>query len=136
VNLATAIASSPITGGGVLVTVPLEPRAIRGARRLAARAAECWGRPDLADVAALLTSEIVTNAVRHANHRVRLGVLKVNNGLRVTVWDDGPGSPKFNPTVSPDAESGRGLLLLHELADAHGALLTDDGSKGVWFMLF
>lgn len=117
------------------MTVPLELRAVRGARRLAARAAVLWGRPELADTAELLTSEIVTNAIRHARKRVRLGILKVNHGLRVTVWDDGPGSPRLMDEDDPEATTGRGLLLVHELADAHGALLSDDGSKGIWFQL-
>ena len=133
-NLATAIAASPITSGGVLVTVPLSLRAVRGARRLAARAAVTWGRPDLEEMTELLTSEIVTNAVRHARRRVQLSVVKVNRGLRVTVWDDGPGTPKMLE-AGPLDTSGRGLMLLHALADAHGVLLSDDGSKGVWFQL-
>ena len=133
-NLATAIAASPVTSGGVLVTVPLSFSAVRGARRLAARAAVTWDRPDLEDTAELLTSEIVTNAVRHARRRVQLSVVKVDRGMRVSVWDDGPGSPRVRE-AAPFDTSGRGLILVRQLADAHGALLSDDGSKGIWFQL-
>jgi DNA-binding NarL/FixJ family response regulator len=83
------------------------------------------------DVIELLTSELVTNAVRHANSAARVAVEVVGAKVRVSVTDDGPGVPA-TARPSPDAESGRGLDLVQGLADRWGVIALDVG-KTVWF---
>jgi serine/threonine-protein kinase RsbW len=85
------------------------------------------------EVIELLTSELVTNAVKHANSGTRVAVEVVGPRVRVSVSDDGPGVP--TPTIggsSPDAESGRGLELVESLAEQWGVTPHDVG-KTVWF---
>jgi anti-sigma regulatory factor (Ser/Thr protein kinase) len=88
---------------------------------------------------ALMTSEVVTNAVRHggaagAHDRVRVRVLTGGPRVRVEVRDDGPG---FDPSERPAAaaapgESGMGLGLVAGLADAWGAE-REGATTVVWF---
>lgn len=115
------------------MTIPRKFEALRGARRLVGRAADNWGRPDLAETAQLLTSELVTNAIRSARSRVHLGIVKLGTGLRVTVWDDGVGGSGMGS--EGDESGGYWMLLLRALADGHGTLRSDDGTRGLWFQL-
>jgi anti-sigma regulatory factor (Ser/Thr protein kinase) len=90
---------------------------------------------ELADVAELLTSEVVSNAVRHAvcteECVVRIGV--GGRLLTVSVYDDGDGSPRVkNP--ADDAERGRGLGIVAALA-ANWGVRPDAGGKEVFFAL-
>ncbi|MHB9863918.1 ATP-binding protein [Streptomyces sp. YIM S03343] len=82
---------------------------------------------DLCTDAVLLISELATNAVLHARGgRMLCGVeLVPESELRVEVHDeygDGdhrePCLPRLSP--APHAESGRGLLLVEQIADAWG----------------
>jgi DNA-binding NarL/FixJ family response regulator len=83
------------------------------------------------EIVELLTSELVTNAVRHAKSAARVAVEVVGAKVRVSVTDDGPGVPA-TARPSPDAESGRGLELVEGLADRWGVIELDVG-KTVWF---
>ncbi len=84
--------------------------------------------------ATLLTSEVVTNAVRHSGLTPDMTIgfsVEVEAGtVRVRVSDDGPGFEKpSNPVASDD--HGFGLAMLDRLADRWG--VTHDGSNEVWF---
>jgi anti-sigma regulatory factor (Ser/Thr protein kinase) len=88
----------------------------------------------LADVM-LLTSELVTNAIRHGgaagpDDRIRVRVLRRGRRARIEVCDDGPGFAA-NPPSRP-TEGGMGLELVDRLADAWG---TDRRGRAtlVWF---
>ena len=64
--------------------------------------------------AALLTSELVTNAVAHASTPVE--------------------APTYKP-LTLDREHGRGLAIVDAIADAWGVAPVDDHGKVVWFEL-
>lgn len=85
----------------------------------------------------LLVSELVTNAVRHANltarDRIRLVVDLADDALRVEVHDPGGGFVPDVPEPDPERPSGWGLYLVSELADRWG--VDSDGSTLVWFEL-
>jgi anti-sigma regulatory factor (Ser/Thr protein kinase) len=92
-----------------------------------------------ADVARLLVSELVTNAVQHTRSRrpggtVTLVVIDLASGLRVEVTDEG--STRSVPVVRDDmlATDGRGLFLVQSLADEWGYLREPEGTT-VWFRL-
>ncbi len=91
--------------------------------------------PGDSDVAQLLVTEMVANAVRHvgvAELLVRAAVTVA--GLRVEVVDASPVLPTPSLTPSDDQESGRGLLLLDALARTWG-VQPENGGKCVWFEL-
>ncbi|MGH2949849.1 MAG: ATP-binding protein [Solirubrobacteraceae bacterium] len=85
----------------------------------------------------LLVSEVVTNAVRHANLAagdvIRLVVDLADHALRVEVHDPGGGFVPSAPTPDPARPSGWGLYLVAELADRWG--VDSDEVTLVWFEL-
>jgi hypothetical protein len=89
-----------------------------------------WGAcGDTCDSAALIVSELVTNAIVHtASENV---VCELHDGaelVRIAVRDEGcaPGEPHPSPR-RPEEEHGRGLLLVEALCRAWGAQETGPG---------
>jgi anti-sigma regulatory factor (Ser/Thr protein kinase) len=101
------------------------------ARRFVMDAVHRLGRDAAADVAELLTSEVVTNAVLHAGTAVQLRVLGAEGGVRIEVTDGTVGAPTRRH-YSAEAATGRGLGLVEALASAWGTRPEGDG-KTVWF---
>lgn len=118
-----------------LVALPSTDAAPAMARHLVA--AICRGRPEPAvDIALILTSELVTNAVRYGSEPISLGISLAYGVLHVDVYDGSRVAPRPSPDGQPDSENGRGLLIVAELASDWGAR-TRAGSPGkiVWFDL-
>jgi anti-sigma regulatory factor (Ser/Thr protein kinase) len=103
------------------------------ARRHVREAIEAWGTPVDSYLAALLTSELVTNAIRYAGGPVKLFVTCSAGHLRVYVHDTSPELPALLDTPA-DAEDGRGLMLVASLATDWGCYRTSAG-KAVHFAL-
>jgi len=87
--------------------------------------------------ARLLVSELVTNAIRHAELEAEDTITLVLEAreelLRIEVCDPGPGFELREPVPDPSRPSGWGLYLVRELADRWGVEL--DGQTRVWFEL-
>jgi anti-sigma regulatory factor (Ser/Thr protein kinase) len=85
----------------------------------------------------LLISELVTNAVRHANldagDAIDLVIDVAEGMLRVEVHDPGGGFVPSTPSPDPARPSGWGLYLVAELADRWG--VDSDERTRVWFEL-
>ncbi len=83
------------------------------------------------DVAALLTTELASNAARHGSERpgspIEVSVSLQEEGLRVSVHDQGPG-------FDPDDENARGwgVKLVEALSSDWGLERGDRGTE-VWF---
>jgi len=99
------------------------------------RAAVCgWDVPVDESVATLLTSELVTNAIRYeAGENVLLVVSCSGDQFRVDVHDTSPLRPVL-VDASTDAEMGRGLMLVATLSSDWGFYPTPAG-KAVYFTL-
>lgn len=106
------------------------PRAAR--RVVAACCADAGAGPVCTDTSALVTSEVVTNAVRHGTGPVSFGVDCGGRNVRVEVSDDGDGRPMVGD-ADPDGEGGRGLMIVDALASSWGVIDTPTGGKTVWF---
>ena len=91
--------------------------------------------PDAVDTAALLTTELVSNAIRHTGDELSLTVRLEGGMLRVGVSDTSHRRPQLVQASTRDT-SGRGLHLVEALADRWG--VDPDGrglGKTVWFEL-
>ena len=108
--------------------------AVPAARHEVQAALRAWAVPaDPADVV-LLTSELVTNAVRHAaGPSITLVVSFARGQVRVDVHDTSCVLPEV-ADVPDDAESGWGLHLVASLSDEWGYYRTPAG-KAVYFTL-
>lgn len=113
-----------------------DPRSASAARRFisdfcnAARLGE-----ELCQVAGLLVSELVTNAVRYGGSSAVLEAQLPGGALRVTVADGNPDLPAVGLAPALTAEGGRGVLLVSTLADRWGVEQVPGGGKAVWFEL-
>jgi CheY-like chemotaxis protein/anti-sigma regulatory factor (Ser/Thr protein kinase) len=101
--------------------------------RLLVRDALGNGDVELLESAELLVSEVVNNAVTHAESAPRVDVEVATHVLRVLVHDDDPTPPELRDPVVAEA-GGRGLLILDRLASRWGVEPEGDG-KVVWFEL-
>lgn len=82
-------------------------------------------------MAVLLANELVTNAVLHSRTSVALRVRRGADRLRVEVGDRSDSLPVARD-LGPQAQTGRGLTLVQELAHRWGVERDTDG-KVVWF---
>ncbi|WP_338059194.1 ATP-binding protein [Streptomyces malaysiense] len=100
------------------------PSAVARARRLAQARLTGWSVcADTCDSAALVISELVTNAIVHTvSTRVVCELYDRDDLVRIAVRDEGcaPGEPHPSPQ-RPDEEHGRGLLLVEALCRSWGA---------------
>jgi anti-sigma regulatory factor (Ser/Thr protein kinase) len=118
--------------GHVELELPAEPSSPQIAREAIARLGAL--PPDLLDRAQLITSELVTNGVRHGNARagahIRLSAELHPSFLRIEVTS--PPAPS-RPTMQARGElrsSGYGLIIVDALADRWGSSV--DGAVRVW----
>jgi anti-sigma regulatory factor (Ser/Thr protein kinase) len=89
---------------------------------------------DSIECATLLTSELATNAVRHAvSDEFTLDVDVLDGTVHVRIGD-GDLRPPTLRTCGPDDESGRGLELLDRLS-ARWGVRGEPAGKAVWFEL-
>ena len=86
------------------------------------------------EVAQLLVSELVTNALRHSSRDVILIDVGFEDHLRVGVTDASPHVPRPRPSTPSDID-GRGLLLVDSLAQRWGTDPISGNGKRVWFEL-
>ena len=117
--------------------LPATPAAAGVARLFVRCLCEEWGVEGVADVAELLSSELVTNAVVHAHTAVELCAARDDDGgFRVDVFDRGTAAhvPPARRNVDLSAESGRGLAIAATLASRWG-VDGDGNGKSVWFTL-
>lgn len=94
---------------------------------------EDWGCEGLVDSALLLTSELITNSLLHAQSSTHLHLSFSSGVLRVEVADRGGGNLALQ-VQDVNATSGRGLFLVEALARAWGTSASRDG-RTVWFEL-
>jgi anti-sigma regulatory factor (Ser/Thr protein kinase) len=133
------IAAAETPGTVLHAELPADPRSARQARCAARRAMEAWGMTDLSGDTELLASELVANAVEHANGQSVGFVLRCLAGaegqpaVSCEVSDSSPELPAACDP-GPDADRGRGLAIVAALASASG-VRTSPGGKTAWFIL-
>jgi anti-sigma regulatory factor (Ser/Thr protein kinase) len=95
------------------------PGAVTAARRFVTLALETWGHHDLVWDAAVVVSELATNAVRHGSSPFRVSVDHAPQGVRIGIEDVDAGVPQLRAAAVDDV-NGRGIAIVDELADRWG----------------
>jgi serine phosphatase RsbU (regulator of sigma subunit)/anti-sigma regulatory factor (Ser/Thr protein kinase) len=122
-----------------VLTVPQsDPARIRAAREDTRALLHDWTSTDQLETAVLLVSEMVTNVLVHTDENAvllaQITGIPGTRRLRVEVGDLSDDMP-HRRSPGELASSGRGLVLIEELADAWGVDPRGDG-KSIWFELF
>jgi anti-sigma regulatory factor (Ser/Thr protein kinase) len=115
------------------IALPASARSAAQARRFVARALAGTSAAGCGDVAVLLSSELVTNAVLHAQSPVDVHVVVRGSTVRVEVHDRDEHLPHVHAGPG-ETLAGRGLHIVDGLARRWGATPTPTG-KAVWFEL-
>jgi anti-sigma regulatory factor (Ser/Thr protein kinase) len=131
----------PYVQGSVTVTearfdLPVTTSIVSFARDMAAAMLRLWGMPHLVEDARLVTSELVTNAVkatvasRDLQSEIILTVRRSEDGSHVifSIWNIGSVVPQL-PAMPPElsSQSGRGLVIVEQLCDHFDAKRVDGG---------
>lgn len=122
--------SQPPATDAVHIDLTQDTHAPARARHATRETLTSWRLPELVDTVVLAVSELVTNAVRYGRPSISLELLRRAEQVRVSVHDGDPTEPRGvgAATTSVDAESGRGLAIVHALAGEVGVeQVADDG---------
>jgi anti-sigma regulatory factor (Ser/Thr protein kinase) len=123
-------------------TLSASPESVKVSRDFTRATLQEWGMGPLTDVAELVVSELVTNALRHgipaarklSGQCVRLRLLAQAPFVMCMVTDPERAIPVLRD-ADPAAESGRGLTVVEACCVRWGWHLLDEGGKVVWALL-
>ncbi len=126
-------------------TCQLQPRpeSVKAGRDFTRATLLDWDLSALTDLAELVVSELVTNALRHgvpsarklvSEHCIRLRLLAQAPFVMCMVTDPGHDIPVLRES-GPTCESGRGLNVVESCSVRWGWHLLDEGGKVVWALL-
>jgi anti-sigma regulatory factor (Ser/Thr protein kinase) len=119
------------------------PESVRTGRDFTRTTLADWRLSGLTDMAELVVSELVTNALRHGvpsasgtpgDHCIRLRLLAQAPFVMCMVTDPGADIPVLRDS-GPAEESGRGLNVVESCCVRWGWQSLDEGGKIVWALL-
>jgi anti-sigma regulatory factor (Ser/Thr protein kinase) len=113
-----------------VLDLPADSSSPRRARQFVDQVLHNWRRDGAIERMALIASELVTNAVRHARTDITIEVESRDDTLYLEVFDRGDGNPVFRE-ADPETPGGLGLPIVEALASSWGTRVRD-GGKGVW----
>ena len=118
------------------ITLTAGQAAAAAARNEVRAAIRAWNIPVDPSVAVLLTSELVTNALRHeAGKAIELVISCAYGQLQVDVYDTSP-AMALPVGVPASAATGRGLTLLAALSSSCGYCRIPTGNAGYFTLAF
>ncbi|MGW5232895.1 ATP-binding protein [Streptomyces nodosus] len=141
----SADAATPIPLLARSLRLTAVPSAASVSRMFVSHTLKLWQLEDHAETATLVMSELVTNAVKasgitdtdpkswqiKAEHVIGIQLRAIEASLYVEVWDRTDAAPvRRNPSL--EAEGGRGLLLVEQLAKRWDVYRPHVGGKVVW----
>lgn len=106
------------------------------ARRLIKKQLRAWRLDAYADDAALIVSELTTNAVR-LGLRIRIALHEIvtwdgRHTVQIGVTAPGPGPGRHPALPGPEAEHGRGLPIIDTVSHCWGTTPETDHDTTVW----
>ncbi|MET7527770.1 ATP-binding SpoIIE family protein phosphatase [Streptomyces sp900116325] len=110
--------------------LPADPAAVSHARTHITEKLAAWGLTDAAPTTELIVSELVTNAIRHAEPPIQLRLIHHAGSLVCEVADGSSTSPHLRRACTFD-ENGRGLFIIAQLAERWGTRHNHHG-KTIW----
>ncbi len=110
-------------------TLEADPEVVASARKAVAAQLSSWDLDDLTFTTELVTSELVTNAIRHAGGPIELRLIRATT-LICEVSDPSSTQPRMRRAAGTE-EGGRGLYLVAQLSSRWGSRYTRDG-KTIW----
>ncbi|MFJ5220353.1 SpoIIE family protein phosphatase [Streptomyces sp. NPDC088354] len=131
-QVAVLAARTRTLDGTALATwnLPADPVAVSVARRHVTAKLRAWGLDDATTTTVLIVSELVTNAIRHAQPPVRLRLIRCDACLACEVTDGSTTSPHLRRARTFD-EGGRGLFIVAQLTQRWGTRHHARG-KTIW----
>jgi anti-sigma regulatory factor (Ser/Thr protein kinase) len=114
----------------VVAVLPPQPSSASLARDLVAMVCHDWDLDGLLDDLALVVTELVGNAIRHAGTDMEVRLVAIAGGVRLEVHD-GSTEPLRPRPAAPSDEGGRGLMLVDALSTRYG-VDRDPPGKRVW----
>jgi anti-sigma regulatory factor (Ser/Thr protein kinase) len=114
----------------VKLDLPPEPRSATRAREVTREHLATCCPPEAIEVAALLVTELVTNAILHARTAIVVAVEATPGRVVLRVSDGSETKPAVRD-FGPDASTGRGIWLVEQLATTWGVERSAAG-KEVW----
>ncbi|MFG3225753.1 ATP-binding protein [Kitasatospora sp. NPDC048194] len=126
-------------------TLAATPKGAAICRRIARRQLTAWGlnstHTESFHSALLVVAELAANAITHGRvpgrgfelHLALTTTARRGTTLRIAISDPrGDRIPLLPTTLTPNAQSGRGLTLIHALCDRWGTLPRHPNAKTVW----
>lgn len=106
------------------------PKAVQALRRFVGGTLQSWGEEDLVPDAVVVSSEMATNAISHADSPFHASIERSAGVVRIAIEDAGPGTAAQRLAAHEDV-SGRGIMIVEALSErwGHGHL---PGGKVVW----
>jgi histidine kinase-like protein len=118
------------------VRLAREPTAAAEARRQVRAVIRAWKVPVDPDIAVLLTSDLVTNAIMHgAGETVMLAIGCSRGHLRIDVYETSRWLPMAADKPARN-ETGRGLVLIAALSTDWGSFRTPAGEAAYFTLAF
>ncbi|MEV2251287.1 ATP-binding protein [Streptomyces sp. NPDC050147] len=110
-----------------------EPEGVAALRRIIRLHLVQWGLPHVVDNAQLCVSELVTNVIDHVGVGTPtvLGLSMRGSHVRIELRDPDPRALPALVAAERDAEGGRGMAIVNEVAERWGVLPEAD-SKVTW----
>lgn len=120
----------PAAPDEVTTVLPSQPSSASTARQIVGVACRSWHLEGLVDDLALVATELVANAIRHAGTDMILRLIRIEDGVRLEVRDGSTRPLRPRPPTSTE-ENGRGLILVDALSHRYGVEAEPQG-KRVW----
>ncbi|MBD0688817.1 ATP-binding protein [Streptomyces sp. CBMA123] len=119
-------------GRRVTMFVLPETHCVGPVRRAVNAILRLWDIAHLTEDAELLTSELLTNAIRYTDseHRIRVTIALEQRWLSIGIRDRSGIAPRAHRATASQ-EGGRGLLLVESIAGSWGYRFHLDGTKTV-----